>query len=137
MGTLLLTWCWWQISSLATISWINCRAMNHTVLIKVLWKHRKYPFKTVVMSYFELACLHIQPQVELKIIPFGKFCCSYRWQQFEKVRKFPLKSFLMSNFELACKLVFTFSTTSCIVKRVSWFKSSLLLRINNKHTNKY
>jgi hypothetical protein len=25
----------------------------------------------------------------------------------------------------------------CIVKRVSWFKSSLLLRIQNKHTNKY
>jgi hypothetical protein len=24
-----------------------------------------------------------------------------------------------------------------IVKRVSWFKSSLLLRIQNKHTNKY
>ncbi len=24
-----------------------------------------------------------------------------------------------------------------IVKRVSWFKSSLLLRINNKHTYKY
>jgi hypothetical protein len=26
---------------------------------------------------------------------------------------------------------------SFIVKRVSWFKSSLLLRINNKHTYKY
>jgi len=25
----------------------------------------------------------------------------------------------------------------CIVKRVSWFRSSLLLRINNKHTYKY
>jgi len=27
--------------------------------------------------------------------------------------------------------------THIIVKRVSWFKSSLLLRINNKHTYKY
>jgi hypothetical protein len=27
--------------------------------------------------------------------------------------------------------------SATIVKRVSWFKSSLLLRINNKHTYKY
>jgi hypothetical protein len=26
---------------------------------------------------------------------------------------------------------------TCILKRVSWFKSSLLLRIQNKHTYKY
>jgi hypothetical protein len=29
------------------------------------------------------------------------------------------------------------SNLRCIVKRVSWFKSSLLLRIKNKHTYKY
>ncbi len=37
-------------------------------------------------------------------------------------------------FREMARRIFTFQF---IVKRVSWFRSSLLLRINNKHTYKY
>ncbi len=53
--------------------------------------------------------------------------------------KSELKIVIILHRSLICAYSFEIETAKldCIVKRVSWFKSSLLLRIQNKQTNIY